>query len=121
MIGVPVVAWQTGPATRDTRRSSIEVTSEKPEPLTDCVVTPHAAFEMNRRGLNDELIRSILSHPEQRLIIRPGRVVFQSRVAMGEPTKTYLIRVVVDIDRQPAEVVTAYRTSRVFKYWRLEP
>jgi hypothetical protein len=26
----------------------------------------------------------------------------------------------VDIDRQPAEVVTAYLTSRIDKYWREE-
>jgi hypothetical protein len=32
--------------------------------------------------------------------------------------RVYLLRVVVDVDRRPAEVVTAYRTSRVSKYWR---
>jgi type III restriction enzyme len=32
----------------------------------------------------------------------------------------YLVRVFVDIDRTPAEVVTAYRTGKVFKYWRAE-
>lgn len=37
---------------------------------------------------------------------------------MGSPEKTYLIRVVVDVDRAPCEVVTAYRTSKVDKYWR---
>jgi hypothetical protein len=36
------------------------------------------------------------------------------------PGKIYLLRVLVDIDRQPAEVVTAYRTSRVEKYWKSE-
>jgi len=28
--------------------------------------------------------------------------------------------VFVDIDRQPPEVVTAYRTSKIEKYWRAE-
>jgi hypothetical protein len=37
---------------------------------------------------------------------------------MGEPSKTYLVRVFVDIDRSPPEVATAYRTSKVEKYWR---
>jgi hypothetical protein len=32
--------------------------------------------------------------------------------------KVYLVRVFVDVDRQPAEVVTVYRTSKVSKYWR---
>jgi hypothetical protein len=35
----------------------------------------------------------------------------------GVPSRTFLIRVFVDIDRRPAEVVTAYRTSKVSKYW----
>jgi hypothetical protein len=89
-----------------------------PDPVTDYVITPHAVFEMGRRGLNEQIVRSVLSAPEQRLEVRRGRVVPQSRVPLGEPARIYLIRVIVDIDRQPAEVVTAYRTSRVFKYWR---
>jgi len=39
---------------------------------------------------------------------------------MGKPAKNYLLRVVVDIDREPPEVVTVYRTSKIAKYWRTE-
>ena len=39
---------------------------------------------------------------------------------MREPGVKYLVRVVVDVDRNPAEVVTAYRTSKIAKYWREE-
>ena len=49
----------------------------------------------------------------------PGRDVLQSRIAFAG--KTYLFRVFVDIDRDPAEVVTIYRTSRIAKYWRAQP
>jgi len=89
-----------------------------PEPITEFVITPHAQLEMGRRGLNEETVRRILSAPEQRLEVRPGRILLQSRVSMGEPPRMYLIRVIVDIDRQPAEVVTVYRTGKVSKYWR---
>ena len=65
-----------------------------------------------------ESIDGILKNPEQRLDVRPGRVVLQSRVQ--EPGSEYLVRVFVDIDRKPAEVVTAYRTRKVLKYWRAE-
>jgi len=44
----------------------------------------------------------------------------QSRIELGEPSKTYLLRVVVDVDRQPSEVVTVYRSSKVQKYWRVD-
>jgi hypothetical protein len=40
---------------------------------------------------------------------------------MGEAGRIYLIRVFVDVDRRPAEVVTAYRTGKLEKYWRVEP
>ncbi len=32
--------------------------------------------------------------------------------------RRYLAPVFVDVDRSPAEVVTAYRTSKIDKYWR---
>jgi len=73
---------------------------------------------MGRRKLGQELVHQVLTAPEQRLEVRPGRDVLQSRVLLGEPPKAYLVRVVVDIDRRPAEVVTAYRTSKVLKYWK---
>jgi hypothetical protein len=47
--------------------------------------------------------------------VRLGRDVLQSRINVGG--KTYLVRVFVDVDRLPAEVVTAYLTSQVGKYW----
>jgi hypothetical protein len=53
--------------------------------------------------------------------VRPGRVVLQSRILMGEPAKTYLVRVFLDVDRRPAEVVTVYRTGKISKYWREQP
>jgi uncharacterized protein DUF4258 len=89
----------------------------KPRPITDYVLTPHAHVELTRRNLSEDTIHAILAQPEQRLEVRPGRVVLQSRVSAGAGSATFLVRVFVDIDRNPAEVVTAYRTSKVAKYW----
>lgn len=83
------------------------------------LITSHAAFEMQRRGIDESIVRSVLAAPEQRHAVRPGRDVLQSRFVVGG--KTYLVRVFVDVDRAPAEVVTAYLTSRVAKYWRAQP
>ena len=94
--------------------------SVKPEPVTEYVISPHAALEMRRRGLSVDLVERVLSRPEQRLDVRPGRVVLQSRVTLGEPARAYLVRVFVDVDRHPAEIVTAYRTSKVARYWQEE-
>ncbi len=52
--------------------------------------------------------------------VRPERSVYQSRLTEHTHTKTYLLRVLVVVDRTPPEVVTVYGTSKVDKYWRDE-
>jgi hypothetical protein len=68
----------------------------------------------------EEDLASVLTNPEQTETVREGRPVYQSRLPSGAPPATYLLRVLVDIDRTPPEVVTVYRTSKVAKYWRAE-
>ena len=53
------------------------------QPIREYVFTAHAIAEMSRRGLDEEVIREILAQPEQRLPVRPGRDVLQSRREMG--------------------------------------
>lgn len=89
------------------------------KPISQYIITPHAAFEMKRRRLTEEVVRRVLTAPEQRLEVRSGRVVLQSRI--GFQDKTYLVRVFLDIEPHPAEVVTVYRTSKISKYWRETP
>ena len=73
------------------------------EPIANYLITSHAV-EIRRRGIEENIVRRILAAPEQRHVGRPGRDVLQSRIALTG--KTYLLRVFVDIDRDPAEVVT---------------
>lgn len=88
--------------------------------ITNYRITDHAREEMARRQIAEEDVAKVLAGPEQSEIIREGRKVYQSRLQSGEPPRTYLLRVFVDIDRFPPEVVTVYRTSKVAKYWREE-
>lgn len=81
--------------------------------------TDHARLEMQRRDIEEEQVTAVLESPEQAEEVRPGRVVYQSRFAK-EDGRVYLLRVIVDVDRVPAAVVTAYWTSKVRKYWREE-
>jgi hypothetical protein len=71
---------------------------------------------MARRGIGEAVVAQVLAKPEQRFSIRLGREIFQSRLQIG--LRRYVVRVFVDTDRQPAEVVTVYRSSRIGKYWR---
>ena len=90
------------------------------KPLTRYYLTNHARAEMTRRQITEADVAKVLASPEQTMSVREGREIYQSRVESGEPPKTYLLRVFVDVDRDPAEVVTVYLTSKVAKYWRAE-
>jgi hypothetical protein len=89
----------------------------KPEAVRDYVFSPHALREIARRGLSIAAIHAVLRAPQQRMELRPGRAVLQSRI-VDVHGRIFLLRVFVDVARRPAEVVTAYRTSKVAKYWR---
>ncbi len=87
-------------------------------PIKDFILTDHARFEMARRQVSEKDVARVLAAPEYTELVRAGRVVYQSRAADGD--KIYLLRVFVDIDREPPKVVTVYRTSKIAKYWRSE-
>jgi len=91
----------------------------RPEPVGDYVITDHAFFEMKRRGISLRQVQDVLESPEQRLHIRKDRHVLQSQIEIEG--SRYLIRVFVDVGRTPAEVVTAYLTSKIGRYWRELP
>ena len=88
------------------------------KPLYDFVFSTHALAEMARRSISQEDVRNVLANPEQVEMVREGRAVYQAKLDMGEPPKTYILRVFVDIDRKPPHIVTVYRTSKIEKYWR---
>ena len=89
-----------------------------PGAIDDLIFADHALFEMARRGISEAEVAQVLAKPEQSELVRAGRVVVQAKFNRGAPPKLYLLRVFVDIDRHPPEVVTAYWTSKVEKYWR---
>ena len=65
------------------------------------------------------LVIHVLASPQQRATLMPGRDVLQSLATIDG--RRYLVRVIVDVEHDPPVVVTAYRTSRIEKYWKAEP
>ena len=82
--------------------------------LSKAIITEHAADQLARRGLALEEVREVVAEPQEVLPVREGRVVAQSVVGK------HLLRVFVDVDRSPMEIVTAYKTSKIGKY-RVQP
>ena len=74
---------------------------------------------MERRGISREEVDWVIKSPEEVVAVRQGRIVCQSRIE--EKGKWYLLRVFVDVDRVPAQVVTVYKASKVGKYFGGSP
>jgi len=86
--------------------------------LDHFLLTKHAREEMLRRQISEEEVKKTLATPEQIQMVRENRKVYQSRFIVN--SKSYLLRIIVDVDRNPPRVITVYRTSKIDKYWRIE-
>ncbi len=79
-------------------------------------VSNHAQEQVRRRRISMELLESVMEHPQQIVPQADGTEVFQSQLDFGDGT-IFLLRAIVNIDVDPAIVVTIYRTSKIGKYW----
>lgn len=77
------------------------------------VITPAVRQKIEDHGLSVAEVEAVVVAPEQIVSGHSGRLVYQSRVGR------FLIRVVIEADTDPLEVVTAYRTRNVAKYWQV--
>lgn len=80
------------------------------------VFSKHVLEELHERKIARELVERVLQSPQQKVPEVENVTCYQSRVDMNG--KEYLLRVMVNETINPAKVVTAYRTSKVAKYWR---
>lgn len=82
------------------------------------VFSRHAREEVARRAIPMGIVVDVLRNPDQTIALTNSRRVFQSRVTIDD--KLCLVRVIVDVRDDAQLVVTAYRTSKLDKYWRKE-
>lgn len=80
-------------------------------------VSRHAKEEMDRRGIPETVVETILQNPEQIVNEYGNKKAYQSIIDSGAG-KNYLVRVIVNDIVEPAKVVTVYKTSKIEKYWR---
>ena len=66
-----------------------------------------------------DLLVEVARSPEQVVHVRPGREIRQSRIEMPTGGTLYLVRVVVDVKPLELTIVTAYRTTKIRKYWSI--
>ena len=71
--------------------------------------------EIGRRRIPLTLLEAVLEKPDQVVPARGAAKACQSKCEMDG--RIFLLRVIVDDSVDPAVVVTAYRTTKIEKYW----
>lgn len=85
--------------------------------LVNVIIIPHAMFQIQARNIDPEFVREVALNPQQNVPASGGRQVRQSRYFDNMEGTPMLLRVVVETNAQEISVVTAYKTSRLEKYW----
>ncbi len=78
-------------------------------------ISGHARFEMGRRGISRADVLRMIRGPGQVLPSVKGRNIYQGLIGRA---RRLLLRVIVREDAQAYHVVTAYKTTKIAKYWR---
>ena len=83
----------------------------------DAVFSKHAFEQMIRRGLNSEIVLSVVSHPDQMVADNEDTAIVIYQSLIKESEKLFLLRVFVNKDIQPNVIVTLYKTTKISKYY----
>jgi hypothetical protein len=86
------------------------------ENLSSALFSDHAARQIDRRGISQKDIQSVLDSPYSIELLREGRVVVHGLIMSEVSGKSSLLRIFVDVDRNPPIIVTAYKTNKLEKY-----
>jgi len=79
--------------------------------------TEHAKFEAQRRGIELEMIRSLIENQPQKLPVKRNRFVLQGKYYDKIENKDMLLRVIIEPTGNSIKVISVYRTSKIDKYW----
>ncbi len=84
--------------------------------MAEVKLAPYALVQMQERGLTEVAVREAVENPDQVVRGKGRRQIAQKR--MQEADREYLLRVIYEEAASEVTVVTAYKTSKVSKYWR---
>ena len=81
--------------------------------MAEWIISKHATEQMIIRGIPLSLVKDILAKA-QSVLLEQGKKIYQSIVNFGEGD--YMVRVFVNIIKEPNVVITVYKTSKTNKY-----
>lgn len=83
------------------------------------IVSTHAAIELQRRNISRETVLKTAKNPQQKLKTN-GTWICQSKYIDSVLKKEILLRVFVREDIKDVKIITAYKTSKISKYWSVD-
>jgi len=86
----------------------------------DVIINEHARFEIQRRAIEETEIVAVINRPQQVIPSKKGRIIFQSKYFDNMEQKEMLLRVIGNESSEGFIVITAYKTSKIEKYWGKE-
>ena len=81
-------------------------------------IIPIARKKAEKRGVSEAQILDTVNSPDQTVEGYEGRTIAQKKYIIRE--RQFLLRVVYEQQNEVVEVITAYLTSKVDRYWRKE-
>jgi len=83
----------------------------------DFILSKHAHEQMIRRSIDYETVLSTVTLPDQTIVNKeaPEIIIFQSLI--NEKEQMFLLRVFVNVEKQPNVIVTLYKTTKISKYY----
>ncbi|MBI3754029.1 MAG: DUF4258 domain-containing protein [Deltaproteobacteria bacterium] len=81
------------------------------------IITGHGRFEAARRNIPEGLIKSVIENPQQKLFSKKGRIILQNKYHDETEGQEMLLRVIGIESSNEFKVITAYKTSKIDKYW----
>ena len=88
--------------------------------MAEIRISNHAREQMRERGISEGMALGIISSPQQTIRQGAEKLIYQSVEYFEEEKRNFLVRVFVNIIKQPNLVITVYRTSKIEKYWQDE-
>ena len=84
------------------------------------IFSEHVLIEIERRLLDKKEMERLIQFPEQEIPSKRGRVVIQGKYHDKFENKKMLLRIIGERSADNFYVITAYKTSKINKYWKGE-
>ena len=77
-------------------------------------ISKHAREQMSLRGISEEIVIHVLENPQQ-ILSESNKKIYQSIINFTD--RKYLVRVIVNTEKESFNIITVYRTSKIEKYY----